>query len=595
MSIYNTEDFKYNTNSIVNISPTITAINYSIEGSLPEGLTFNSETGTITGTVTQQADDSTTVTVSASEIRPEDNVDVVQNLTFIPYYPKYYDLIYFYEYYMAEPPLTISRNDFDQWSHYNIESVSYTELPEGVSVYTDRIEITKIPDSFTFYIHLYNDQVKLYQHIKIIKYDPNLYIQKEYNSIFTWSKQENYIYHIEDNYISIGESPDIYYNNDHVNWNTPIISITPKCSKVDISLSVDKSLDPIIITCPKNIIIDKIDTEWVGIFCGIIDKSTGEIIMSAQDSISDIMNLWSSYNNNKLYITNENCIRIFYENSGEVVRSGGNEYVYKDYTETYECQFLIGVIQGEGYTYGDALAVSTTLDHAPPIIRPNKNSESNYSYIYTNNDQYPSIIAFYLSNTDSVDTDATISLSRTITEYVPFKYTTSNYSYAIGDTVNISPKQIDYNLQYTMIDELPPGLTLNPATGSISGSPTVTGNYTVFISTTHDVSYGQILKFHIVASKIKHVKLDYHNEIPYFTKVIHVTKGQSITINKDNFIVKDSAGVSPCSITCNSVPEGLTWINNELTGVISENCSVQFFVTCGEDTKEYKVYFIITN
>lgn len=588
MSIYNNSSFKYNTNSIVNISPTASASSYSIEGTLPEGLTFNSETGTITGTVTQQADDRTTVTVSTSE--------TTQNLTFIPYYPKYLDLIYFYEYYMAEPPLTISRNDFDEFSHYNIESVSYTELPEGVSIYTDRIEITKISDSFTFYIHLYGDQVKLYQHIKIFKYDPNLYIQKEYNSIFTWSKsQANYLSLIEDNYISIEGEPPIFDNKDYINSHNPIISITPKCSKVDISLSVDKSLDPIIITCPKNIIIDKIDTEWVGIFCGIIDKSTNEVVIRAQDSISDIMDLWNSYNDNKLYITNENCIRIFYENSGKVRDSKGNVYAYEDYTETYNCQFVIGVTPGEGYTYGDALAVSTLLDYSPPIIRPNKDSESNYSYIYTNNDKYPSVIGFYLSNTDSVDTDATISLSRTITEYVPFKYTTSNYSYAIGETVNISPKQIDYNLQYTMIDDLPPGLTLNPATGSISGSPTVTGNYTVFISTTHDVSYGQILIFNIIASKIKHVKIDFQSETPYFTKIIHVTKGQSITINKDNFIVKDSAGVSPCSITCNAVPEGLSWTNNELTGVISENCSVQFSVNNGHDTKEYKVYFIITN
>lgn len=586
MSIYNNSSFKYNTNSIVNISPTITATNYSIQGTLPEGLTFNSETGAITGTVTQQVDDSTTVTVSASEI--------TQELTFIPYYPGKGYLYYFYEYYITELPFTIRSTE-------DIESVSYTELPEGVQIHQDSIEITKIPNGgFTFYINLYNDQIKLHQHIKIIKYNPNLYIQKEYNSIFTWSsKIQNRISLSEDDYISIGNSAPSFYNVNAIITQTPIISLTPKCSKVDISISVDKSLDPIILTCPKYI-INEYNTDNISISCHVLDKTTNEIIISAEDSISDIMDLWNSYNDNKLYITNENCMRLFHENS---VRGTNNInmdfaaglYTYKDYTETYECNISLSRIQVEGHIYNDVYAVSSFLESGPPRIHPNKDSEGNYSYIYTNNDQYPSILGLYLFNSNSVSTDATISLSRTITEYVPFKYTTSNYSYTVDDTVNISPEQIDYNLQYTMIDELPPGLTLNPATGSISGSPTATGNYTVFISTTHDASYGQILKFNIHQGEIKHVKLDYHNEIPYFIKVIHVTKGQSITINKDNFIVKDSAGVSPCSIICNSVPEGLTWINNELTGVVNESCYVTFTVSNGDDTKEYKVYFIITN
>ena len=110
-----------------------------------------------------------------------------------------------------------------------------------------------------------------------------------------------------------------------------------------------------------------------------------------------------------------------------------------------------------------------------------------------------------------------------------------------------------------------------------------------------DNDQGRLKITKTIVEEIKHVKLDFQSEIPYFTKIIHVTKGQSITINKDNFIVKDSSGVSPCSITCNSVPEGFSWNNNELTGVISESCSTQFSVTNGEDTKEYRMYFIVTN
>lgn len=99
----------------------------------------------------------------------------------------------------------------------------------------------------------------------------------------------------------------------------------------------------------------------------------------------------------------------------------------------------------------------------------------------------------------------------------------------------------------------------------------------------------------IVENEIKHVKLDFQSEIPYFTKIIHVTKGQTINITPDDFIVKNSSGVSPCSLTCNSVPEGFSWNNNELTGVVNESCYVIFTVSNGEDSKQYRIHFIVTN
>lgn len=99
----------------------------------------------------------------------------------------------------------------------------------------------------------------------------------------------------------------------------------------------------------------------------------------------------------------------------------------------------------------------------------------------------------------------------------------------------------------------------------------------------------------IIENEIKHVKLDYQSEIPHFTKIIHVTKGQTIKITPDDFIVKNSSGVSACSITCNSVPEELYLWNNEISGVINESCYVIFTVSNGEDSKQYKIHFIVTN
>lgn len=99
----------------------------------------------------------------------------------------------------------------------------------------------------------------------------------------------------------------------------------------------------------------------------------------------------------------------------------------------------------------------------------------------------------------------------------------------------------------------------------------------------------------IIENEIKHVKLDCQSEIPHFTKIIHVTKGQTIKITPDDFIVKNSSGVSPCSITCDSVPEELYLWNNEISGVINESCCVTFTVSNGEDSKQYRIYFIVTN
>ena len=96
------------------------------------------------------------------------------------------------------------------------------------------------------------------------------------------------------------------------------------------------------------------------------------------------------------------------------------------------------------------------------------------------------------------------------------------------------------------------------------------------------------------ASEHKLCAIDY---IPYYTDTIIVKQGEQINISADKLKIKlaDNTIATNYTITCKSLPDGLTWSNNILTGVLNNEgiYTVNMVINIGDDTKNLKILFMV--
>ena len=96
------------------------------------------------------------------------------------------------------------------------------------------------------------------------------------------------------------------------------------------------------------------------------------------------------------------------------------------------------------------------------------------------------------------------------------------------------------------------------------------------------------------ASEHRLCTIDY---IPYYTDSIIVKQGEQINISADKLKIKlsDNTIATNYTIICKSLPDGLTWSNNILTGVLNNEgiYTVDMVINIGDDTKNLKILFMV--
>ena len=86
------------------------------------------------------------------------------------------------------------------------------------------------------------------------------------------------------------------------------------------------------------------------------------------------------------------------------------------------------------------------------------------------------------------------------------------------------------------------------------------------------------------------------NYISYLTESIIVKQGDQINISADKLVIKlsDNTIATDYIITCKSLPNGLTWSNNILTGVLNQTgiFTVYFNINTNNISKDFVLYLI---
>ena len=95
------------------------------------------------------------------------------------------------------------------------------------------------------------------------------------------------------------------------------------------------------------------------------------------------------------------------------------------------------------------------------------------------------------------------------------------------------------------------------------------------------------------ASEHRLCPIDY---IPYYTNSLIVKQGDQINISADKLKIKlsDNTIATNYTITCKSLPNGLTWSNNILTGKLNQTgiFTVNFNINTNNISKDFVLYLI---
>lgn len=470
------------------------AIEYTITGDLPEGINFNSSTGEISGIYTGSNNDIINVTISANNQSTE--------LMIVEHYKNHEIQQYTYNkyYYYNSLPFVITPNQYSSDIIYQL----YTDLPDGVSFdsSTGVITVSKLPNDTiniktTVNNNEYYNNIQLYEY----KYDSEDYYTAYCNyNVYLSNNNEIMIHVNNDTYLQEGDYNEYSFNND---YKGILLHILPAFSNINLDIDFDKNIDcEIYQTTPLCFVNNLQSNIKNSTYIFQKDDSNGNNIVSTTPCqmlpLQQIINVWNSYCEEKLYITSNQYQIIIHNPILITLPSTNNQYI-GEYTDSDNNKYRLIIENSQNICIYNNNIISLSFDETN-YISSSYTNVNGIDFHYNNQSEIP--LYFWIKITQPVN----IRINKAIVIDANIEYQDYNedetyeIDYSHYEEMSFIKSIYNYNINYPIYTAInvSAGINVDKLTGTISALIAPFGINKVYISTLSNPAYAKKITLEIM-------------------------------------------------------------------------------------------------